>query len=280
MKYIQSTANLTYQPSEEMMTKENNAMTARNLEAVHLPPFWLKAPLAWFRAAEAQFVIRGIKELLIQYYLVLAALAELQIERVSAIVEVEPASASYEQLRTALISKHMLSQYQQVDMLVSMEPLCGQELSDMLAEMEKFTPKDMQSFYSYHFLYRLPHEIRVLLAQDHLSNMAVLAEEADQLMALYQPQHHDTNTAVSPPEKQTAAARDLEDDTVAAVGGKKDKSRKEEELQAASPQPFSISRPRSLPSAGPHKVGQQSLPLRGTLRLARETKRLGRQHVC
>jgi hypothetical protein len=81
---------------------------ARNLAAVCLPPFWPKSPLEWFRAAEAQFVIRGIEEQLDRYYLVLATLAEPQIDRVRAIVEAELAAASYNQLRAALISKHTL----------------------------------------------------------------------------------------------------------------------------------------------------------------------------
>jgi hypothetical protein len=193
------------------MAEENAAATARNLAAVRLPPFWPKSPLAWFRAAEAQFVIRNIEEPLDRYYLVLAALAEPQIDRVHSIVEAEPAAASYDQLRAALISKHTLTPYQQVDMLVSMEPLGGRKPSDMLAEMEKFKPKDMQSFYAYHFLQRLPREIRVLLAQDDLSNMAALAEKADQLVALHQPQHHDSVAAVAPPEQQAAVDTAEED---------------------------------------------------------------------
>jgi hypothetical protein len=66
------------------MAEENAAAAARNLAAVRLPPFWPKSPLAWFRAAEAQFVIRNIEEPLDRYYLVLAALAEPQIDRVRA----------------------------------------------------------------------------------------------------------------------------------------------------------------------------------------------------
>jgi hypothetical protein len=225
------------------MAEENAAVTARNLAAVRLPPFWPQAPLAWFRAAEAQFVIRNIEEPLDRYYLVLAALAEPQIDRVRAIVEAEPAAASYDQLRAALISKHALTPYQQVDMLVSMEPLGGRKPSDMLAEMERFKPKDMQSFYAYHFLQRLPREIRVLLAQDDLSNMAALAEKADQLIALHQPQHHDTVAAVAPSEQQ-AAADTTEEDAVAAVGGKKDKGKrskkKNRKPRRRSPSPSAV----------------------------------------
>jgi hypothetical protein len=112
-------------------------------------------------------------------------------------------------------------------MLVSMEPLGGRKPSDMLAEMEKFKPKDMQSFYAYHFLQRLPREIRVLLAQDDLSNMAALAEKADQLVALHQPQHHDAVAvaAMAPPEQQ-AAVNTAEEDAVAAVGGRRDKGKR------------------------------------------------------
>jgi hypothetical protein len=82
------------------MAEESAAAAARNLAAVRLPPFWPNLPLAWFRAAEAQFVIRNIEDPLDRYYLVLATLAEPQIDRVRAIVEAEPAAASYDQLRS------------------------------------------------------------------------------------------------------------------------------------------------------------------------------------
>jgi hypothetical protein len=122
----------------------------------------------------------------------------------------------------ALISKHTLTPYQQVDTLVNMEPLWGRKPSDMLAEMEKFKPQDMQSFYAYHYLQRLLREIRVLLAQDDLSNMTVLAEKADQLVALHQLQHHNTVAVVTLPEQQ-AAIDMAKEDPMAAVVGKKDK---------------------------------------------------------
>jgi hypothetical protein len=72
-----------------------------------------------------------------------------------------------------------------------MEGLGGQKLSELLMAMDKLKPKDPNSFYAYHFLQRMPREVCILLAHNDLQDMIALAEKADQLMALHQPQSHD-----------------------------------------------------------------------------------------
>jgi hypothetical protein len=254
------------------MSEENAAATARNLAAVRLPPFWPKSPLAWFRVAEAQFVIRNIEEPLDHYYLVLAALAEPQIDRVRAIVEAEPAAASYDQLHAALISKHTLMPYQQVDMLVSMEPLGGRKPSDMLAEMEKFKPKDMQSFYAHHFLQRLPREIRVLLAQDDVSNMAALAEKADQ------PQHRSRRWRRRNSRRQSTQRKKTLWPPLAGKGTKASAARRRAASSAAAA--LLHQRSGSPPCAG-HTSGMATRPTTARSRAPGwETNRPGRRCIC
>jgi hypothetical protein len=104
---------------------------------IRLPPFWSRSLLAWVRAAEAQFVLRNVTSSLEKYYLVLIALSEDQVDRVQAIVEAEATEESYVKLWAALLATHTLNPYQQVDLLVNMEPLGGRKPSDLLAAMEK-----------------------------------------------------------------------------------------------------------------------------------------------
>jgi hypothetical protein len=136
---------------------------------VKLPTFWSSSPAAWFRAVEAQFVVRDVTSALDKYYLVLAALSELQVAKVMAVTEEEPTPESYGRIKEALLATHTLTPFQQVGRLVNMEGLGGCKPSDLLAEMDKFKPKDMHSFYANHFLQRLPREVRVLLAREDSS---------------------------------------------------------------------------------------------------------------
>jgi hypothetical protein len=193
------------------------AATARSISSVTLPRFWSASPAGWFRSVEAQFMVRNVTSPLDRYYLVLAALNEEQVDKVMAVTEEEPTEESYERIKAALVSSHSLTPFQQVDRLVNMEGLNGRKPSELLSAMDKLKPKDANSFYAYHFLQRMPREVRLLLAKKDLSDMRALAAEADDLMALHQPQAHDAVAAVQPAAQAEATG---EDDTVAAVGGR------------------------------------------------------------
>jgi hypothetical protein len=67
--------------------------------------------------------------------------------------------------------------------LMAMEPLGGRKATELL------TPRDDQ-FFAWAFLQRLLREARFLLAHDDHSDMRKLAEKADGLLALHQPQGH------------------------------------------------------------------------------------------
>jgi hypothetical protein len=163
------------QPENGTPGEQQQPPASHRLASVKLPTFWLLSPAAWFRAVEAQFVVRDVTSAVSNYYLVLAALSELQLAKVMAITEEEPTPESYGRIKEALLATHTLTPFQQVDRLVNMEGLGGRKPSELLAEMDKFKPKDMHSFYAYHFLQRLPRELRVLLAREDSSNMCLLA---------------------------------------------------------------------------------------------------------
>jgi hypothetical protein len=210
--------------------------THRGLAAVRLTPFWSNSPAAWFRAAEAQFVIRGVTDPLEKFYVVLSALSESNVDRVRHIVEAEPSPESYQHLKDGLVASHVMSDYERIDKLVSMQPLNGRKPSDLLVEMEKLKPSNEAQYFAYHFLQRLPREVRVLLTREPIDNMRALAEKADAYMALHQPQSHDVVAAVA------AAPADSDEEAVAAVkgGSKKGGKGKKKQFrrqQRSSPSP-------------------------------------------
>jgi hypothetical protein len=210
--------------SNENVTAE---LLSRGATSVKLPTFWAATPAGWFRSVEAQFVVKGITSGVEKYFLVLASLSEAQVDKVMAVTEEEPTEESYDRLKAALVASHTLTPFQQVDRLVNMEGLGGRKPSELLAAMDKFKPRDPNSFYAYHFLQRMPREVRIMLAHDDLQDMRALAEKADQLMALHQPQSHDAVAAVQAAEPHGEPAADS--DGVAAVsskGGKRRKSKK------------------------------------------------------
>jgi hypothetical protein len=137
-----------------------------------------------------------------RYYVVMAALSEQQSELVSNILDEEPSAESYQLLKAALLSSHTLTPYQMVDKLVNLEALGGRKPSELIAAMQKLRPLKDEHFFVYHFLHRLPKEVRILLAHDDFADMRKLAEKADGSMAIHQPHAPDV-TAVA------AAAADL-----------------------------------------------------------------------
>jgi hypothetical protein len=71
-----------------------------------------------------------------------------------------------------------------------MEPLGGCKPSELMAAMEQLRPPSDRHFFVYHILQRLPREVRIQLADEDPTNTRRLAEKANQLMALHQPQVH------------------------------------------------------------------------------------------
>jgi hypothetical protein len=84
-------------------------------------------------------------------------------------------------------------------MLSRVEPLGGRRPSELLTTMLELCPKgeETSSFFCYFFLQRLPREIRVLLAEEDPSNMRAIADKADKLVALHNPQGHDMVAAAA-----------------------------------------------------------------------------------
>jgi hypothetical protein len=190
---LMNCADFSFRTRSIMAEKQQPPATAQTMAggiaAVRLNPFWTNSPAAWFCAAESQFVIRRVTCSL-EYYAVLTALSEANVDRVRHVVEAEPTEDSYNNLKEGLVASHVMSDYQKIDQLLQMEPLNGQKPSDMLVKMEKLKPADVNQYFAYMFLHRLPCEVRVLLTKELVDNMRALAKKADTFMALHRPQSH------------------------------------------------------------------------------------------
>jgi hypothetical protein len=181
--------------------------------AIRLTDFWCDAPVAWFKSTEALFKLRGVTDENIKYSLLLTAFCK--IKHLIGDNDDEPAADAYRQLKAALVSSHMLSNYQKVEMLAKVEPLGGRRPSDLLNDMLELCPKGEEStfFFCYLFLQRLPREIRVLLADEDPANMRAVA---DKLMVMHSPQAHDMAAVAAVPHQESDSESE---DAVAAVKG-------------------------------------------------------------
>jgi hypothetical protein len=88
--------------------------------AIRLTDFWCNAPVAWFKSTQALFKLRGITDDNIKYSLLLTPLPRAAFRKIEHLIgddEDEPAADAYRQLKAALVSSHVLSNYQKVEML-------------------------------------------------------------------------------------------------------------------------------------------------------------------
>jgi hypothetical protein len=145
------------------MSTDNGATepVSHGAASVKLPTFWAAKPAGWFQSVEAQFAMKGITSEVDKYFLVLAALSETQVDKVIMVTEEEPTEESYIKLKAALVASYTLMPFQQADRQVNMEGLGGRKPSALLTGMDKLKPKDPNSFYAYHFLQRMPREVRI-----------------------------------------------------------------------------------------------------------------------
>jgi hypothetical protein len=153
-----------YQYSAIMASTEQPPAPSRGLASVKLQSFWPNSPAAWFNNAEAQFIVRDITDPVDKYYLVAASLNEQQLDMVHHILKSEVTADSYERLRNTLVASHSLTNFQKVDLLVTMEPLGRRKPSELMAAMERLRPPSDGHFFVYHFLQRLSCEVRILLS--------------------------------------------------------------------------------------------------------------------
>jgi hypothetical protein len=184
---------------------------------VKLPSFWLAAPEAWFGVAEAQFELRHVADEKTRYYHVLAALPEVTVRAIADLVGGPVPEDAYTQVKRRLLATHALTEFQRLEKLLQLQQLGAQRPSELLADMLQLCPagESATKLFRMLFLQRMPRELRIILAEDAVSELQQLAARADVLWT-----HHGGAgggpmvAAVSPVEEP-----DGEASTVAAVGG-------------------------------------------------------------
>jgi hypothetical protein len=171
---------------------ENNRPDAAAYAAstLCLTPFWPDAPTSWFQMAEAQFHQHGVAADYDKYCLLLASLPKESFRMISHLVELDRDCVPddvYTQLKHALVSRHMMLDYKKVELLSKVEPLGGWRPSELLATMLELCPHGHETlpFFAYLFLQCLPHEIRVLLADDKPRAAVQPQEEQPSVSTLY-----------------------------------------------------------------------------------------------
>jgi hypothetical protein len=187
-------------------------------------------------------MLKGVTDNVERYYQVVAALTEELADMVGSVVDEEPTQESYARIKAALVATNTLTPYQMVDKLMAMEPLGGRKATELLTAMQKLRPPTDDQFFAWAFLQRLPREVRVLLAQDDHADMRKLAEKADALLALHQPQGHDLTVVAAAMPSETAE----EESVVAANKGqhsKKSKKKKRSERRRRSRSPAEYQSP-------------------------------------
>ncbi len=190
------------------------ALPPAHQSSVKLPPFWTEDPVSWFRLAEGQFALRNVTDPIARYYHMLSSLSQDAVRLVRHVLHEDTGPASYDNLRTSLLSSHSLSSYQKMERMMKLPPLGDRKPYVMLAEMLEYCPagESATAVFAYLFLQQLPREIHVLLLEDDPADMRAIADKADRLIAMHVPQGHDACSAVS-------AADEPELDLVAATGG-------------------------------------------------------------
>jgi hypothetical protein len=149
------------------------------------------------------------------------------VDLINNIMDKEPTDESYQKMKEALVASHTLTPFQMVDRIVNMEPLSGRKPTELLVAMLWFRSKEDHHFFAYHFLQRMPREVRVLLARDCSKDIHALAKKVDVLMSLHLPKQHDVTAVTAVDTEQSAAAGD--EDFAAAIqkgGGRKQPKKK------------------------------------------------------
>jgi hypothetical protein len=121
------------------MADQEGAPPAAAAASCRLLTFWTDSTNGWFAMSEAQFRLRG---------LLLAALPREALQMVAHLVEREDEDEEedrYAQLKEALISSHVMSDYSRVELLSGVEPLGGRRPSELLATMLEICPRGQEA---------------------------------------------------------------------------------------------------------------------------------------
>jgi len=234
-------ANPNAQPHEPPPAADDDAAApaagaagpAGSAKFFKLPDFWPSTSAAWFGVAESQFALRGVTSQRDRFGLVAAILPEESARKVAHLL-INPTDSCYDDLKKALLSHHVLTDFQRAERLFNMDNLGARRPMDLLAEMlELVQPGEEKTrLFAMLFLRRLPPAVRVQLTEDSLDDLRALAEKADRCadsLSKMQLERHLVAAASTPSDTESNAGDDV---LVAAVSGQSTGSRRFQKKQS------------------------------------------------
>jgi len=182
---------------------EEGAGSARDrpesTHSVKLPEFWPENSAAWFALAESRFRMRDIYDEWSRYDHVVSSLSKDSLRLVLDLVTSPPEDDPYTTLKARLLDSHQLTDYQRIEQLLAMDSLGSRKPSELLAHMLELCPagEETTKFFAFHFLHRLPQELRIMLGDDDHQEVHELAKKADRLWAIHGHRQHGNVAAVT-----------------------------------------------------------------------------------
>jgi hypothetical protein len=194
-----------------MSEQEQQAAEHAAGAALRLPEFWPETPASWFIFAESKFRLKNITSEQVKFDLLVSCLQRESIRQVLDVLERPDQTAPYTCLKERLMVSHELTDFQRIEKLFQMDQLGGRKPSELMNQMLEICPRgeEKNKFFLFLFLQRLPRELRVMLAEENISEPRDLAAKADRHWAML---NHQTHGLVAP-----ITAAESEEPVIAAV---------------------------------------------------------------
>ena len=154
---------------------------------VNLPPFWSDNAAAWFALAESRFRMKRMYDEWDRYDCVISSLSKDSLRLIMDLITAPPDDEPYLAIKGRLLASHQLTDYQRIEQLLAMDNLGGRRPTELLAHMLELCPagEERSKFFAFHYLHRLPQELRIMLGDDDHQDVQTLAAKADRLWALH-----------------------------------------------------------------------------------------------
>ena len=192
-------------PGEDLLRRQHQPSPS-----VTLPPFWTSNATAWFAMAESRFRVRRIYDEWDRYDNLVSSLTADSIRLVLDVVTNPPEDEPYTFLKERLLGSHQLTDYQRIEQLIAVGALGDRKPTQLLAQMLELCPagEERSKFFAFHFLQRLPQELRIMLGDDDHQEIQQLAVKADRLQAIHGHRLHGQVAAVAsaPPPSEPVNA--------------------------------------------------------------------------
>jgi hypothetical protein len=209
---IQADEQSTFQRYVPRFFPNNESSRAPKID---LSSFWDRNPVLWFAQAEGIFELQNETDSRRKFFHVLKALNQVILSQVADLVECVPVNSPYEILKARLLSASKKTDFQKAEMVMALPALGDRKPSALLAEMLELCPRGWEHdrWFSFLFLSRLPMNVRVLLRGQQTVDLRLLAEQADEVAALFTP-----GQVSGAPFNHVSQVDQQQADMVAAVG--------------------------------------------------------------